>query len=170
MSSTGVTIGADPVVDVRTRLIRAEDFLSNGRWAEAEGALRDAIATFRGARALDAPAPVTRGGLTPNQVRRVRERVEAVLERQITLGELAAVAGLSRSHFCRLFRRTFGQPPLRYVLQRRVERAKRLMLATHAPLASIAVDCGLYDQAALSKAFRRVTGQSPAAWRRLRRT
>jgi AraC-like DNA-binding protein len=155
---------------VRTRIIRAEDLLSLGRWAEAEAALREAIATLGGARALEAPAPVARGGLTPNQVRRLRARIEASLERQITLGDLAAVAGLSRSHFCRLFRSSFGQPPLSYVLQRRVERAKHLMLASRASLASIAVDCGLYDQAALSKAFRRVTGQSPAAWRRLRRT
>ena len=50
-----------------------------------------------------------------------------------------------------------------------VERAKRLMVETGEPLAVIALECGLCDQGALSKLFRRVTGQSPAAWRKLHR-
>jgi AraC-like DNA-binding protein len=167
MSCTGVTLDSDPLTAVRSRLTRAEDLLNVGRWAEAEATLREAIATL--GRARDTPPPLARGCLTPNQARRVRQYVEANLERQITLADLAAVAGLSPSHFCRVFRETFGRPPLSYVQHRRVKRAKGLMLTTDATLAAIALECGLYDQAALSKLFRRVTGQSPAAWRRLRR-
>lgn len=168
MSIAGQPIVADPLSAVRSRLTRAEDLLSAGDWAEAEAALREAIATL-GARAHDAPSAVVRGGLTPNQARRIGQYVEGNLERPIALADLAAVAGLSASHFCRVFRRTFGQPPLVYVQHRRVDRAKRLMLSSNASLAAIALDCGLYDQAALSRVFRRVTGQSPATWRRLRR-
>jgi AraC-like DNA-binding protein len=54
------------------------------------------------------------------------------------------------------------------VIRRRVERAQGLMLSTDAPLSAIALDCGLADQAHLSRLFRRIVGESPRAWRRAR--
>jgi AraC-like DNA-binding protein len=80
---------------------------------------------------------------------------------------LAAVARLSVSHFSRAFRVSFGQPPHGYVMSRRIEKAKRLILSNEPmSLAQVALSCGLSDQAHLSRMFRNLVGESPTAWRR----
>jgi AraC family transcriptional regulator len=109
-----------------------------------------------------------RGGLAPWQIRKVASYVDANLDRSIRNEHLAAIARLNASHFGRAFRSSFGEPPHEYVIRRRVERAQGLMLSTSAPLSAIALDCGLSDQAHLSRLFRRVVGESPRAWRRAR--
>ena len=73
---------------------------------------------------------------------------------------------MSGSHFTKAFRSSVGTPPHLYLMQRRVERAKRLMFETGESLSSIALSCGLADQAHLSRLFRRIEGQAPSAWRR----
>src|SRR5262245_32612141 len=78
MSSIGATPSSDPLTAVRSRLMRADEFLTAGCWAEAEATLRDAIATL--GRAPGAPPPPVRGGLTPNQGARVQAHVEACLD------------------------------------------------------------------------------------------
>jgi AraC family transcriptional regulator len=169
MSSMEPPFAADPLAAVRSGLTRAHDLLASGDWAEAEAVLRDAAASLGDVGAARSFAPVARGGLTPNQVLRLRRHVDEHLGEPIRLSDLAAVAGLSRSHFCRMFHASFGEPPLAYVQRRRLERAKRLMLETDRLLAAIARECGLCDQGALTRLFRRAVGQSPAAWRRLNR-
>jgi AraC family transcriptional regulator len=109
-----------------------------------------------------------RGGLAPWQIRRVTSYVEAHLDRSIRNEDLANFVRLNPSHFGRVFRNSFGEPPHEYVIRRRVERAQGLMLSTDAPLSAIALDCGLADQAHLSRLFRRIVGESPRAWRRAR--
>ena len=161
---------SDPLATVRMRLVRADDHLKAGEWEDAEQILRAALATLDGARAREPVTAFVRGGLTPNQQRRLVRHIDEHIGDAISLPELAAVAGLSASHFCRMFRSSFSLPPLHYVQQRRAERAMSLMLSTDEPLAAIALECGLYDQAALCKVFRRITGQTPAAWRRRRRS
>jgi AraC family transcriptional regulator len=160
----------DPVAAVRLRLVDADDQLRAGDWAEAEQTLRAALAGIDDARDRDGASIRVRGGLTPNQQRRLIRYIDERLGEAITLSDLARVARLSASHFCHMFRSSFGLPPLHYVQRRRAERAMAMMLTTDQPLAAIAVDCGLYDQAALCKVFRRFTGQTPAAWRRQRRS
>lgn len=110
----------------------------------------------------------SRGGLAPWQIRKVTNYVAANLDQTIRNEDLAAIARLNASHFGRAFRNSFGEPPHEYVIRRRVERAQGLMLSTNAPLSDIALDCGLADQAHLSRLFRRVVGESPRAWRRAR--
>jgi transcriptional regulator GlxA family with amidase domain len=109
-----------------------------------------------------------RGGLCPWQIRKVTSHVEAHLDQTIRNEDLATLVRLHPSHFGRAFRNSFGEPPHEYVIRRRVERAQGLMLSTDAPLSEIALDCGLADQAHLSRLFRRVVGESPRAWRRAR--
>lgn len=109
-----------------------------------------------------------RGGLSPWQIRKVTSYVEAHLDRSIRNGDLATVVHLNPSHFGRAFRNSFGEPPHEYVIRRRIERAQGLMLSTYAPLSEIALECGLADQAHLSRLFRRVVGETPRAWRRAR--
>jgi AraC family transcriptional regulator len=113
------------------------------------------------------PSHVSCGGLAAWQSRRVRACIEANLERSLRVSDLAAMARLSVSHFSRAFKTSFGQSPHAYVMTRRVERAKHLiLLGDPTPLAVIALNCGLSDQAHLSRMFRKIVGDSPAAWRR----
>jgi AraC-like DNA-binding protein len=109
-----------------------------------------------------------RGGLSPWQIRKVTNHIEAHLDRPIVNGDLAALVRLNPCHFGRAFRNSFGVPPHEYVIRRRVERAQGLMLSTGASLSQVALDCGLSDQSHLSRLFRRVVGESPRAWRRAR--
>jgi AraC family transcriptional regulator len=114
-------------------------------------------------------AAVARGGLAPWQVRRVTEYIEANLASTIRLQDLASIARLSHSHFCRAFKESVGHPAHAFVMRRRVQRAQGLMLNTVDSLSQIAAQCGMADQAHFCKLFRRLVGESPNAWRRARR-
>lgn len=127
---------------------------------------RDRIVKVRDLLLNRAPAEAPRGGLAPWQARRVAALVERRLDGTLSNEELATEAKLSTSHFCTAFRQTFGMSPHAFVIARRVERAKALMLDTDDGLADIADACGFADQAHLSRVFRQVTGSSPASWRR----
>lgn len=109
---------------------------------------------------------VTVGGLAPWQARKVAAYVAANLDRRIVNDDLAAIARLTTCHFARAFRNSFGVPPHEYVIQRRIERAKALMLSTSAPLSAIALECGLADQGHFSRLFLKVVGENPRSWRR----
>lgn len=111
-----------------------------------------------------------RPGLAPWQVRRVLAHIEANLSTPIRNKDLAALARLSTFHFNVAFRNSVGDSPHGYLIRRRVERAQGLMLSTGKSLSDIAAECGLADQAHLSRLFRRIVGESPAAWRRARAT
>jgi AraC-like DNA-binding protein len=100
------------------------------------------------------------------QVKRVVEYVETRIEQRLTVEDVARSIGLSGSHFCRRFSKTFGMSVHRYVMRRRVARAQALMMASDEPLCDIALRCGLADQSHLTRWFRRVTGTTPASWRR----
>jgi AraC family transcriptional regulator len=107
-----------------------------------------------------------RGGLAPVVLRRVQEYVEAHLEQDLTIEDLAAVAGLSPYHFARAFKRSTGFGPYRYVLRRRTERAKRLLAAGKIPLSGVAQACGFGSQSHFSARFREVTGLTPSQFGR----
>lgn len=103
------------------------------------------------------------------QMRRVERYIDEHIEQQILVADLSGLVDLSEAHFSRSFRLAYGEPPHAYVIRRRVELAAQLMLASCEPLSGIALKCGFHDQAHLSKQFRHMTGETPAAWRRLRR-
>jgi len=109
-----------------------------------------------------------RRGLAPWQLRKVLAHIEANLGTQMRNKDLAAVARLSEYHFNVAFRNSVSEAPHGYVVRRRVERAQGLMLSTDRSLSDIAAECGLADQAHLTRLFRRIVGESPAAWRRAR--
>ena len=111
-------------------------------------------------------APPPRPPLARCQIERIDRWIEANLDEGIQIEQLAELVNLSRSHFSRSFQRTLGETPLAYVHRRRVGRAQQLMLTTRRSLAQIAIDCGLSDQCHLTRVFRRVTGTTPAHWRR----
>ena len=115
------------------------------------------------------PASSTRGGLAPWQIGRVKRHIDKELAGRISIDELAQITRLSTSYFSAAFRASFGTSPHDYICRRRIDHTKQLMLTTDTPLCEIALDCGFADQSHLCRVFRRVTGQTPAAWRRNRR-
>jgi AraC family transcriptional regulator len=72
---------------------------------------------------------------------------------------------LSLFHFLRKFRTEFGCPPHAYVMQRRIEHAKRQMARRDIPLKVVAADCGFSDQSHMTRVFRRLLGTTPAEYR-----
>ena len=94
--------------------------------------------------------------------------VETNLSRKIRVRELAQLLDLSTSDFTRTFKRTLGASPRTYVLRRRIEVAQGLMLTSPEPLSSVALACGMYDQAHFTRCFQRIAGETPHAWRRAR--
>ncbi|UWZ83634.1 helix-turn-helix domain-containing protein [Occallatibacter riparius] len=107
-----------------------------------------------------------RGGLSTALMRRAKELLEANLDGNIPLRHLAEACGLSTSHYTRAFKETFRKPPHRWLIERRIDRAKDLMTNSHLPIADIAIQCGFADQSALNRSFRRIHGISPGQWRR----
>jgi len=110
-----------------------------------------------------------RGGLAPWQERRAKEVMDANLDKEIAIAELAHNCGLSTSQFARAFKQSTGLPPHRWLLQRRIERAQDLLLASDKTLAEIASDCGFYDLSHLARVFGQIVGTSPGWWRRTKR-
>lgn len=90
------------------------------------------------------------------------------LAEPVSVEDLARRAHLSPSHFAAEFRRRFGVPPHQYLLRLRIEHAQSLLTTTETPLVEVAGLCGFADAAHLTKAFRRATGTTPAAYRRER--
>lgn len=111
-------------------------------------------------RAHTSPAPD--GGLSPRQLRRVVEHIEAHVDRRLPLTELAAVAGVGASHFKALFKRSTGLPVHQYVIRRRVERARLLLQERTATIADVAAQTGFANQSHLARWMRRLAGVTPA--------
>lgn len=109
--------------------------------------------------------PTFHRGLSRHQCRLVLEYVDENLDRNIALAELAGVLQLSVFHFMRKFRAEFGRPPHAYVLQRRIEHAKRQLARRDIPLKVVAANCGFSDQSHMTRLFRRVLGTTPAGYR-----
>ncbi|WP_158749489.1 AraC family transcriptional regulator [Acidobacterium sp. S8] len=115
-----------------------------------------------------APGPI-RGQLVPWQSRRAMEFLDANLYGDVSLASVAAECNLSVSHFAHAFRRTFGRPPHRWLMERRIDAVKNLLLTSRLTLAEVASKCGFADQSALNRSFKRVLGESPGEWRRSRK-
>ena len=84
----------------------------------------------------------------------------------ITVAHLAKRANLSVSHLQREFQRLFGMSPTDYLMRVRLMMARRQLEHTTAPVGSVALDCGFYDQSHFTRAFRTATGMTPLAYRR----
>lgn len=101
------------------------------------------------------------GRLARHSLREIEEYIQAHLDQNIALTELAAVAHLSEFHFARLFKQTTGLPPHQFVIHQRVERAKQLISEGRLSLAQIAIDVGFSDQSQLNRHFKRLVGVTP---------
>ena len=148
-------------------LLRSADAVVASDHARARQLIDCVMDILRASLDGHAVAPLASAGrLAPWQERRLKAYIEANLSISLTTAELAAVVDLSPSYFSRAFKKSFGQPPHSYLTTRRTIRAQELMLTTNEPLSQIAVACGLVDQSALCRLFRRTVGSNPHAWRR----
>ena len=111
-------------------------------------------------------SPLREGGLSPRQLKRVVEHIESHVDRRLALSELAALAGVSASHFKALFKRSTGLPVHQYVIRRRVERARLLLQERTATIADVAAQTGFANQSHLARWMRRVAGVTPTDVRR----
>ena len=114
----------------------------------------------------DPPEPGPDGkGLAPWQLRRIVEYLETHLPKRVELAHLAALAGLSQSHFSRAFKASTGMAPYRWQLDARIRRAQALLIDTRASLDQVAEVTGFADAVHFGRTFRKLTGATPAAWR-----
>lgn len=150
---------------VRELLTALASTLNDERDSAKESLSRAAV-LLQTAAVRHAPDRPAKRGLAPWQVRTLASHVETNLDKPIRSSELATIVRLNPAYFCRVFRESFGEPPLQYIGRRRIERAQKLMLSTDASLSQIAFDCGFSDQAHFSRLFRRVADDTPRAWRR----
>ncbi|WP_084183462.1 helix-turn-helix domain-containing protein [Nevskia soli] len=110
-----------------------------------------------------------RGGLPPGILRSLDQYIRNNLERNLPVEALAAVAGLSPTHFARAFKNSVGVTPHHYLTQQRVEKAAQLLAESDRSMAEIAQAVGFSDQSHLSRRFTRLVGTTPGAYRHARR-
>jgi AraC-like DNA-binding protein len=119
--------------------------------------------TYGGMRSVVAPR---RGGLAAWQERRAKELMCANLGRDVSAAAIARECSLSAGHFARAFRHSTGQSPHQWLLRHRIDEAHGLLRDRRLSLAEIARACGFADQSHFTKAYTRLRGISPGAWRR----
>lgn len=105
------------------------------------------------------------GGLSGRRLRRVMAFIADNYESDLSLADLANVAGMSAFHFAREFKRTTGTPPHQYLIKFRVERAKALLTESEMPLVEISSRSGFSHQSHFTRLFRRLTGTTPQSYR-----
>jgi AraC family transcriptional regulator len=105
------------------------------------------------------------GGLSGPRLRRVLDFVGDNYERDVSLAELAGVAGTSTFHFAREFKRATGTTPHQHLIRFRVERAKSLLAESDLPLAEVGLRAGFSHQSHFTRLFRRLTGTTPNSYR-----
>ncbi len=96
---------------------------------------------------------------------RAKDLADARYFDPIGVDDMAAAAGLSRAHFSREFRRTFGETPRAYLLTRRLERAAAMLRTTDRSVSDICLSVGLVSQGSFTTTFTRTYGVSPNAYR-----
>jgi AraC family transcriptional regulator len=115
------------------------------------------------------PLAFAKGLLDPQRLERVLQYIEANLDDDITVNDLAEAACFSLFHFARAFHLAMGKPPHGYLSERRLDRAKQLLAHSDASLVDISLICRFSGQANFTKAFKRAMGVSPGRYRQAHR-
>lgn len=108
------------------------------------------------------------GGLSGNKLRRVTDFINDNLEQDLTLTEIAQVAGLSHFHFARAFRKSVGVTPQQYITNRRIEKAKELLAKSDLPIVEVGFQSGFKNQSHFTTLFRKITSLTPKLWREVK--
>jgi AraC-like DNA-binding protein len=114
---------------------------------------------------MSGPSPRAPGDVLVH-LRRARDHADRHYPEPIDLAALAAVAGLSKFHFLRLFRATYGVTPAAYLSRRRVERAQDLLRATNLTVTEVCHAVGFTSLGSFSSRFRELVGESPRDFQR----
>jgi AraC-like DNA-binding protein len=105
-------------------------------------------------------------GSEPAAIAKARQYIHAHLDDALPLGAVAREAGLSESHFCRIFKDSTGLTLTDYVNRSRVEWAKRELMKPEKRVSEIAFEVGYQSLSQFNRSFARIAGQSPTNWRR----
>jgi AraC family transcriptional regulator len=120
-------------------------------------------------RANEGSLPLTldlRGGLPAWQQKKLTQYIEEHLADELSLSCLAQLVQLSPFHFSRAFKQSFGVPPHRYLILRRIDRAKAFLAERKLSVTEIGLDVGFSETSSFTAAFRRITGETPTDYRR----
>jgi AraC family transcriptional regulator len=159
-ASLATMLSRDVLIDHLARAVQtAQDGADEGYIETLARAIVVRTAQIRQRSARVSPLPKWR-------LRRVVDYVEAHISDTISLADLAAAAGLSRTHFAAQFRLATGCRPHDFILLQRIEAAKRLLLETSRELVDIALTVGFQAQPHFSTVFKRFVGEPPGRWRR----
>ena len=158
----------DPIVTAAVNAIAAEarDIGMGGALYVEAVARQLIIHLLRNYAAVRAPAPGQGGQFTAAQRRSVVDFIDANLQASLDLKTLAAQVNQSASSFARHFKRSLGVAPYAYVMERRLDRARRLLAETPRSVKEVAWVCGFSDQAHLTRLFARRYGATPSAFRK----
>jgi AraC family transcriptional regulator len=146
-------------------LARVEAGLARGAKLEADEAASQLIELVIGNVCGASPTAVRLSGLDERRVTQALEYIERHSTENLDLNALAAVAGMSKYHFLRTFRRAVGMTPYQFLLSVRMRSAAGLLLASSAPVSSIAYEVGFGDLSTFNGRFRAHFGESPTAFR-----
>lgn len=162
-----VTAHTDPATVRRARATQAYGYLVKPFTRESVFA---AVEVALGHRADEAepesPPARNTGGLAPHRLREVKAFIHEKFAQDLNLDALAEVAGMSKYHFCRTFRHSTGVTPYQYLLEVRIDRAKRLLQSSDEALGQISREVGFNSQSQFNRAFRKLTGTTPGIFRR----
>jgi AraC family transcriptional regulator len=121
---------------------------------------------IRSERTISGAAPRLRGGLPRWQQKRVAEFIQEHLAEDISLATLAELVDLSLYHFARAFKLSFGVPPHRYHMARRMDRARSLLRGSALSVTQIGIQIGFRDTSSFTRAYRKFAGVAPSEYRR----
>jgi AraC family transcriptional regulator len=104
-------------------------------------------------------------GFTAREYKRVLDHVAGHFGEPLTIEDLARVAGMSTSHFARLFKAVLNETPYQFLMDYRIEQAKAMLADPNRPLIDVALACGFSDQPHFTRLFKQATGKTPRGWR-----
>jgi AraC-like DNA-binding protein len=113
---------------------------------------------------MTAARPVVATDLLPH-LRRARDHIDRHYRAALDLGQLSAVAGVSKYHFARSFEAAYGETPIRYLTRRRIERAQDLLRHANLTVTEVCMLVGFASLGSFSSRFTQLVGESPTAYR-----
>lgn len=158
---------ADPLGIALTRQILGELYAAQ---TEERTSYIDTLLVALRAHTLRGTTPVADAAFPSSdfsayRIHQIMNEILARPEEDHTLETLAAQAGLTQSHFCRVFKKATGTTPHQYVMKARLDRAQELLVGSDMSIAAIADRLGFTSQSHFTRAFRQYAGQTPSGWR-----